>query len=611
MLNKNEIIKELKNKDFIARNAVYEYVCKLHLYDDKQINNSLIQFINENYKKINYSYLMYSKINKEIVNCLIRLLLNEKDEFIKESISDVLVNHYNLICNLDYDFEKILEGEANILLYKKIKHFSKKDVPSLLRMYLNNIKEYLKNEYYIRKEEDDASAVIRDALATALIQTIEGKDNILYYFHKLLEKHVKDKTISTIYDVHMTYLVYPLCSISSDEYSQVMLQLYIDNMDFLAYAEELNYYFSNIDNDKFVNYYFKVLNSLKKDELDSYYYDIAEHLTSDKVDELLYKQLNMTKDKEIYENILRILAARFNKDVIPYVFDYVKKYNGSYDVELALAVAPLFIIQKEKSSVAKQMIEEAKEEYAYLDNIEDDILNLFDEKTIENGLKNLNSFLLKDKEHIKEYKKTRELFDTITQDMLNYYQSGKFKTKKELDSKTDNLTLKDVYFDTSTPLGMNAIINILIYKNANNLPFITEEFIKLNKYRKEEKKEMLNSMLNSKMGLFEIIKTDMINGQVYLKNVLNGNEYCITDVALSSNFNNSDYYIYTRIITYNNICFTTGLFIPFFKEDEFIIKWIKDTKNETVKKEDLVYFIDLYELYIKNEDRVKISEKEV
>ena len=35
MLNKNEVIKELTNEEFIVRNAIYEYVCKLHLYDDK------------------------------------------------------------------------------------------------------------------------------------------------------------------------------------------------------------------------------------------------------------------------------------------------------------------------------------------------------------------------------------------------------------------------------------------------------------------------------------------------------------------------------------------------------------------------------------------------
>ena len=45
MLNKNEIINELKNQDFIVRNTIYEYVRNLHLYDDKDINKSLMYFL--------------------------------------------------------------------------------------------------------------------------------------------------------------------------------------------------------------------------------------------------------------------------------------------------------------------------------------------------------------------------------------------------------------------------------------------------------------------------------------------------------------------------------------------------------------------------------------
>lgn len=45
MLNKNEVIKELSNEEFIVRNAVYEYVCNLHLYDDRKINEALIKLI--------------------------------------------------------------------------------------------------------------------------------------------------------------------------------------------------------------------------------------------------------------------------------------------------------------------------------------------------------------------------------------------------------------------------------------------------------------------------------------------------------------------------------------------------------------------------------------
>ena len=98
MLNKKEIINELNNKEFIVRNAIYEYVCNLHLYDDKDISNALILFLQNNYNLgINYAGLIYSKLNQDIIECLIQIYFNEKDERIKEDIEYILVNHYELI----------------------------------------------------------------------------------------------------------------------------------------------------------------------------------------------------------------------------------------------------------------------------------------------------------------------------------------------------------------------------------------------------------------------------------------------------------------------------------------------------------------------------------
>lgn len=87
MLNKNKIINELKNKEFIVRNAIYEHVCNLHLYDDEDINKAFIVFLQDNYNlEINYAGLIYSKLNKDIIECLIQIYFNEKDEDIKEKI---------------------------------------------------------------------------------------------------------------------------------------------------------------------------------------------------------------------------------------------------------------------------------------------------------------------------------------------------------------------------------------------------------------------------------------------------------------------------------------------------------------------------------------------
>ena len=98
MLNKNQIIKELKNEKFIVREAIYEYVCRLHLYDDKDISEAFIEFIENNYKqKIDYSGLIYSKLNKEIIEALIKIHGKEDDIYIKSRIESVLINHYSII----------------------------------------------------------------------------------------------------------------------------------------------------------------------------------------------------------------------------------------------------------------------------------------------------------------------------------------------------------------------------------------------------------------------------------------------------------------------------------------------------------------------------------
>ena len=171
MLNKNQIIKELKNEEFIVRNAVYEHICDLHLYDDKDINQAFITFIQDNYNlEINFAGLIYSKLNNEIIECLIQIYFNEKDDYIKEKIEDVLINHYELIKDMNYKFEDIFQDEYNLVLYKKIKHFINKNPDELLQLYINNIEQY-----YLEDEETYTSNILRKAMEIALTQTEQGK----------------------------------------------------------------------------------------------------------------------------------------------------------------------------------------------------------------------------------------------------------------------------------------------------------------------------------------------------------------------------------------------------------------------------------------------------
>ena len=83
----------------------------------------------------------------------------------------------------------------------------------------------------------------------------------------------------------------------------------------------------------------------------------------------------------------------------------------------------------------------------------------------------------------------------------------------------------------------------------------------------------------------------------------------MTDIGLSSNIHNEKIYLYTRIITYHDISFGTGLNIIFNKEDRFIKNWILENKKKYNKKQEIVRFIELYNEYIRDNKGIKVVSK--
>lgn len=596
MLNKNEILQGLKNNEFLVRNAVYEYICNLHLYDDEDINEALIEYIQNNYKIINYTGLINSKLNVKIIECLIDIYLKEKELRFRERIEDVLIEHYSIIKDLDYHFEEIMTNEYDLLLYKKIKHFSKKNLEDLIVKYINSI------DNYYDSDEDDRTTYIQEtlikAMGTALIQSKKGLEMLTGSCIALYDKYLKEE--SNFMENEMTWLVYPLCQAKIKDYFLIIMNLYMTNMNYQEYLDNCNYYFSAICDDEFLNYYINILKQIPKKELKDYYYDIAEYINSKEIDEFLLKTLKTNVSQEIKENIIRVLACKFEKRVIPFAIQYVQIGEFFDEESLKMALSPMLIINRCEDSTSKEIIKNAK-------NVIFDE-ELFKEKLTKNIIKGLQDFIYKDNEQIKKYKKTRKMFEKIVQDMIDYFEDGRFKWKIDYDeTKYGKNGIKDIYtsFDNTTQEGIQALANTVIFKNACNMDCITEEFISKNKYKKEEKIEMLQSMLNSEAGLFEITNTNLTEGKVTLKNVLNSNEYEVTDLALSSNLNYEKIYMYTRIITYKDISFCSGLNIPYFKEDDFINKWIKEKKNANNEEQELTRFLELYNEYQDNDHGIQ------
>ena len=223
-------------------------------------------------------------------------------------------------------------------------------------------------------------------------------------------------------------------------------------------------------------------------------------------------------------------------------------------------------------------------------------------------------FFLERKPHIKEYKKIRKLHGNIVSSMADYYDSGKFERKVDFDYVPDfkaahNMVFLESRFDLNTREGSYGFYNMLIYKSAPNINSITEDYIQKHKYRTQEEIEFLQSMLDSISGLFEITKTDPQEGYASIKEVFTNREYMITDIGISGGKYYDEFYIYTRIITYHNVSFGTGLNLTFKKSDPFIKSFIEREKKDYIPQAEFRRFVELYHRFSEDDNGIKVITK--
>jgi len=139
-----------------------------------------------------------------------------------------------------------------------------------------------------------------------------------------------------------------------------------------------------------------------------------------------------------------------------------------------------------------------------------------------NALNNMRRIFLDKKPHIKEYYKIRNMHSEIVDAMVQYYQDGKFKQKADKNSVSKPTPIVTVHllecsFDLTTREGGQGFYDMMIYKPASNISCITEDFIRDRRYKKPEKTELLQSMLDSRLGLFEVTGTDLMEGYANIK----------------------------------------------------------------------------------------------
>jgi len=232
-------------------------------------------------------------------------------------------------------------------------------------------------------------------------------------------------------------------------------------------------------------------------------------------------------------------------------------------------------------------------------------------------LHSFHMLVLEREPHIKAYKKARKLHAEILGNMIAYYQSGQFKLKIDAaayqmyggNSKNKKKNIRmNADFDLETNTGEQAFVEFVVYKHAPALNCITENFIIKNRYKKPEKLEFLQSMLDSSVGLFKVTGVEIDEAYVFLEEVFTGAGYKITDIALSESQNYEKNYIYTRIITYRGMSFSTGLSIVFDKNDNFIKDFIVREKNDYKPFGELARFIELYNQYKSDPNSVKVMK---
>ena len=242
----------------------------------------------------------------------------------------------------------------------------------------------------------------------------------------------------------------------------------------------------------------------------------------------------------------------------------------------------------------------------------EDFLGELDERRfLLQALNNFRKFILNKKPHIKEYYRIRKMHSEIVGAMIQYHEDGKFEQRADADPVSQSGQGSEVHliesnFDLETREGSHGFYDMLLYKSAPNASCITEDFIRSRRYRKPEKIEFLHSMLESRLGLFEVTKIDSDEGYAYLKEVFSGEAYTIVDVGLSGDKNHGEFYIYTRIITYRGISFGTGLSLVFSKTDRFIKKHIAHHRKDYNPNMEFLRFIQLYNQYSQNPDNIKI-----
>ncbi len=220
-----------------------------------------------------------------------------------------------------------------------------------------------------------------------------------------------------------------------------------------------------------------------------------------------------------------------------------------------------------------------------------------------NDVNNFRMFHIKNLPHIKQYYKCRKIHGEVLNSMEKYILDNKFDLNYELNKITNNLLKEtnnnyDLFtfdFDLSNEFELNIFNDITIYKSHPNMNCVIEEYISKNKFKNEDKIKMLEAMNKSFVSFFKILKKDY-DGFIELKDMITQNTYKVIDISLSNPMYKGNVYLYSRLITVDDISFLSGLMM-FPTNNKKVNNYIKTCKYRNKSK-----FVQLLEVYNLNKE---------
>ncbi len=182
---------------------------------------------------------------------------------------------------------------------------------------------------------------------------------------------------------------------------------------------------------------------------------------------------------------------------------------------------------------------------------------------------------------VKKYLKVRKLHQEIYDSMSRY-----INTKKSGQTIEKLINLSQYSYlglDLRDKQHQKLYAELIIYPNMLGVESLSEEYLRKHRFRKQEKIDLLNAMINSRWVLVEIKDRNEKDGLVLMRDIIRNSKFYINDKNLGRYGTGKNFYYYMHIIDYDDICFQTGFTLTYEKTKQFK-KWLKRHKKDLLKK---------------------------